>query len=185
MSFQRWISTLFHLIIFTMVSYFLRWTLLKFFSSFSDEQSQQKVRRLGRITRVVINTSNEVKCPLLWEFWINNFSWRILKRVLVGNIVNIRNECLFFWVHGGMNRSAEQTNHPRTASRFTRFVCSRYDSYPHEPRKKDTHSLICLLGRRLLSSTKRPSKSRTSLSYLYIPTDICFSEPLCVLFTIC
>ena len=47
----------------------------------------------------------------------------------------------FFWVHGGMNRSAEQTNHPRTASRFTRFVCLRYDSYPHEPRKKDTHSL--------------------------------------------
>ena len=36
--------------IFTMVTYFLRWTLLKFFSSFPDEQSQQKVRQLDRIT---------------------------------------------------------------------------------------------------------------------------------------
>ena len=60
--------------IFTMVSYFLRWTLLKLFSSFPDEQSQQKVWHLGRITCAVINTSNEVKCPLLWEFWIYNFS---------------------------------------------------------------------------------------------------------------
>ena len=148
--------------LFTMVSYFLRWTLLKFFSSFSDEQSQQKVRRLGRITCVVINTSNEVKCPLLWEFWINNFSRRILKRVLVGNIVNIRNECLFFWVHGGMNRSAEQTNHPRTASRFTRFVCSRYDSYPHEPRKKDTHSLLVDLLYRSKRQSVRNRSGETS-----------------------
>ena len=70
-----------HLYIFTMVSYFLRWTLLKFFSSFPDEQSQQKVRQLDRITCAVINTSNEVKSPLLWEFWIYNFSLRILERV--------------------------------------------------------------------------------------------------------
>ena len=124
-----------------MVSYFLRWTLLNFFSSIPDEQSQQKVRRLGRITCVVIDTSNEVKCPLLWGFWFKNFSWRILERVLVGNIVNIRNDCPFFWVHGGINRSAEQTNHPRTASRFTRFVCPALRFIPHEPRKKDTHSL--------------------------------------------
>ena len=34
------------------------------------------------------------------DFELKNFSWRILERVLVGNIVNIRNECLFFWVHG-------------------------------------------------------------------------------------
>ena len=61
-----WNST--HCLIFTMVSYFLRWTLLKFFSSILDEQSQQKVRRLGRITHAVINTSNDVKCPLLWQF---------------------------------------------------------------------------------------------------------------------
>ena len=61
---------------------------------------KQKVRQLGRITRAVINTSNEVKCRLLWEFLIYNFSRRILERVFVGSIVNIRNECLFVWVHG-------------------------------------------------------------------------------------
>ena len=129
------------LVIFTMVSYFLRWTLLKFFSSIPDEQSQQKVRRLGRITCAVIDTSNEVKCPLLWEFWIYNFSRRILERVLVRNIVNIRNECLFFWVHGGMNRSAEQTNHSRTASRFTRFVCPALRFIPPWTQKK-RHSFL-------------------------------------------
>ena len=127
--------------IFTMVSYFLRWTLLKIFSSIPDEQSQQKVRRLGRITCAVINTSNKVKCPLLWEFWINSFSRRILERVLVRNIVNIRNECLFFWVHGGMNRSAEQTNHSRTASRFTRFVCPALRFMPPWTQKK-RHSFL-------------------------------------------
>ena len=127
--------------IFTMVSYFLRWTLLKCFSSIPDEQSQQKVRRLGRITCAVINTSNEVKFPLLWEFWIISFSRRILERVLVRNIVNIRNECLFFWVHGGMNRSAEQTNHSRTASRFTRFVCPALRFIPPWTPKK-RHSFL-------------------------------------------
>ena len=40
-----------------------------------------------------------------------------------------------------MNRSAEQTNRTRTASRFTRFVCSALRFISHEPRKKDTHSL--------------------------------------------
>ena len=89
----------------------------------------------------VINTSNEVKCPLLWEFRIYNFSRRILERVVVGSIVNIRNECLFFLDSWGMNRSAEQTNRSRTASRFTRFVCPALRFIPHEPRKKDTHSL--------------------------------------------
>ena len=82
-----------------------------------------------------ITTSNQVKCPLLWEFWICKFSRRILERVFDGRIVNIRNECLFLgsW---GMNRSAEQTNRPRTASRFTRFVCPALRFIPHEPRKK-------------------------------------------------
>ena len=75
---------------------FLRWTLLKLFSSIPDEQSQQKVRQLDRITCVVIYTSNEVKFPLLWEFWIYNFSRRKLEKFFVGSIVNIRNECLFY-----------------------------------------------------------------------------------------
>ena len=121
--------------IFTMVAYFLRWTLLKLFSSIPDEQSQQKVRQLGRFTRAVINTSNEVKCPLLLEFWIYNFSRRILVRVFVGSIVNIRNECLFVWVHGEWIVA-------RNKQIVTRFVCPALRFIPHEPRKKDTHSLI-------------------------------------------
>ena len=47
----------------------------------------------------------------------------------------------FFLGSWEMNRSAEQTNRTRTASRFTRFVCSALRFISHEPRKKDTHSL--------------------------------------------
>ena len=47
----------------------------------------------------------------------------------------------FFLGSWDMNRSAEQTNRTRTASRFTRFVCSALRFISHEPRKKDTHSL--------------------------------------------
>ena len=72
----------------------------KTFSVLFPMNSQQKVRQLGRITFAVIKTSNEFKCPLLWEIWMYNFSRRILEMVFVGSIVNIRNECLFFWVHG-------------------------------------------------------------------------------------
>ena len=119
-----------------MVAYFLRWTLLNFFSSIPNEQSQQKVRQLGRITRAVINTSNEVRCPLLWEFWIYNFSRRILERVLVGSIVNIRNECLFVWVHGEwiVARNKQIVREPLRGSRDL-FV-PRYDSFPMNPDKK-------------------------------------------------
>ena len=102
----------------------------------------------------------------LREIWISYFARRILEGVFVGGIVNIRNECLFFSVHGNesqcgtnksrelrsfflgsweMNRSAEQTNRTRTASRFTRFVCSALRFISHEPRKKDTLSFKKLL----------------------------------------
>ena len=127
--------------IFTMVSFFLRWTLLKFFDSFPDNKSHEVVPAVGQITRAVICTWNDVKYLLLWKFWIYNVYRRILGRVLVGNIVNIRNECLIFLGSWGMNRIAEQTNRTRTASRFTRFVCPALRFIPHEPRKKDTHSL--------------------------------------------
>ena len=129
-------GNLFHFKIFTMVSYFLHWTLLTFFCPFPDEQSQQKVRQLSRITSLVINTSNEVKCPLLWEFWIYNFSRIILESVFVGNIVNIRNECLFFWVHGEwiVARNKQITREPLRGSRDL-FV-PRYDSFPMNPEKK-------------------------------------------------
>ena len=132
----------FHVKIFTMVTYFLRWTLLKLFSSFPDEQSQQKVRQLDRITCAVINTSNEVKSPLLWEFWIYNYSLWILERVLGWKHCKYKEWVSLFLGSWGMNRSAEQTNRPRTALRFTRFVCPALRFIPHEPRKKDTHSLI-------------------------------------------
>ena len=122
--------------IFTMVSFFLRWTLLKFFSSIPDEQSQQKVRQSDRITRVVINTSDEVKCPLLWDFWMYNFSRGILERFFVGRYCKYKEWVSFFLGSWGMNRSAEQTNRPRTASRFTRFVCPALRFIRHEPRKK-------------------------------------------------
>ena len=48
----------------------------------------------------------------------------------------------FFLGSLGMNRSAKHTNRPRTASRFMRIVCPALQFIPHEPRKKDTHSLI-------------------------------------------
>ena len=124
-----------------MVSYFRRWTLLKFFSSIPDEQSQQIVPQWGRITCAAINTSIEVQCPLLWEFWIYNFSQRILERVYVESIVNIRNECLFSGFMGEwiVARNKQIIREPLRGSRDL-FV-PRYDSFPHEPRKKDTHSL--------------------------------------------
>ena len=125
-----------HKLIFTMVAYFLRWTLLKFFSSIPDEQSQQKVQQLGRITSAVINTLNEVRCPLLWEFWIYNFSRSILERVFVGSIVNLRNECLFVWVHGEwiVVRNKQIVREPLRCSR--NLFVPRYDSFPMNPEKK-------------------------------------------------
>ena len=114
---------------------------IKWYHLFPDEQSQQKVRQLDRITCAVINTSNDVKSPLLWEFWIYNFSLRILERVLGLKHCKYKEWVSFFLCSWGMNRSAEQTNRPRTASRFTRFVCPALRFIPHEPRKKDTHSL--------------------------------------------
>ena len=134
-------------LILTIVSYFLRWTLLKFFSSFPDEQSQQKVRQLGRITCAVINTSNEVKCPLLWEFWIDNFSQRILGGVFVGGIVNIRNECLFFWVHRKwIVVRNKQIAREQLRGSHDLFV-PHYDSYPLNPEKKSF--LKWIIGRSL------------------------------------
>ena len=100
-----------------------------------------KSSAVGPNHRAVINTSNEVKSTLLWEFWIYNFSLRILERVLGWKHCKYKEWVSFFLGSWGMNRSAEQTNRPRTASRFTRFVCPALRFIPHEPRKKDTHSL--------------------------------------------
>ena len=122
-----------HLIIFTMVSYILRWTLLKFFSSFLDEQSQQKVRQLDRITCAVINTTNEVKSPLLCEFWIYNFS---LRRVLGWKHCKYKEWVSFFWVHGEwiVARNKQIGREPLRGSRD--LLVPRYDSFPMNPEKK-------------------------------------------------
>ena len=47
----------------------------------------------------------------------------------------------FFLCSWEMNCSAEQINRTRTASRFTRFVCSALRFISHEPRKK-RHSVL-------------------------------------------
>ena len=113
----------------------------KNFQFISRWTESTKSSAVGPNHRAVINTSNEVKNPLLWEFWIYNFSLRILERVLGWKHCKYKEWVSFFLGSWGMNRSAEQTNRPRTASRFTRFVCPALRFIPHEPRKKDTHSL--------------------------------------------
>ena len=40
-----------------------------------------------------------------------------------------------------MNRSTGQTNHVNREAVLGRFVCSALRFIPHEPRKRDTHSL--------------------------------------------
>ena len=42
--------------------------LLKIFESILDEPQSRISLAVGQITRAVINTSNEIKCPLLCEF---------------------------------------------------------------------------------------------------------------------
>ena len=94
----------------------------------------------------------------LREIWISYFAWRILEGVFVGGIVNIRNECLFFSIHGKWiavrnkqiawtaiffsrlmgNESQCGTNKSREREAvLVRFVCSAL--------RKDTHSLKKLL----------------------------------------
>ena len=67
----------------------------KIFDSFPYEPGLINSSAVRKILCAVIDTSNEVKCPLLQEFWIYNFSWRILERDFAGSIINIRNEFLF------------------------------------------------------------------------------------------
>ena len=55
------------------------------------------------------------------------------KGLFVGNIVNIRNECLFSGFIG---------NELEPGAKKARFVCTALRFISHEPRKKDTHSLI-------------------------------------------
>ena len=154
----------------------------KNFQFISRWTESTKSSAVGPNHRAVINTSNEVKSPLLWEFWIYNFSLRSLERVLGWKHCKYKEWVSFFLGSWGMNRSAEQTNRPRTASRFTRFVCPALRFIPHEPRKKDTHSLNILINseppwrrafkiytRKVWFLTVRPLKNRNR--------GPCFQEP--------
>ena len=67
---------------------------------------------------------------------IYNFSQKVLERVFVRSIVYWRNEFLFVCGSWGMNRRAEQTNRPRTAQRFSWFVCPALRCICSESRKK-------------------------------------------------
>ena len=73
-----------------------------------------------------------------------------------------------------MNRSAEQTNRSRTASRFTRFVCPALRFIPREPRKKDTHSL----KRRRLGANKEIDTNDVTMSLSY-SNDVMSKAPFC------
>ena len=109
----------------------------KIFQFISRWTESTKSSAVGSNHRAVINTSNEVKSPLLWEFWIYNFSPENLRKgSLFGSIVNIRNECLFFWVHGEwiVARNKQIVREPLRGSRDL-FV-PRYDSFPMNPEKK-------------------------------------------------
>ena len=64
-----------HFDIFTMVTYFLHWTLLKFFSSFPDEQSQQKVRQLDRITAQWLIHQMKLRARYCRNFELIIFLW--------------------------------------------------------------------------------------------------------------
>ena len=86
--------------------------------------------------RAVINTSNEVKSPLLGEFWIYNFSLRSLERVLGWKHCKYKEWASFFWVHGEwiVARNKQIGREPLRGSRDL-FV-PRYDSFPMNPEKK-------------------------------------------------
>ena len=73
--FVLYINIIDHLEIFTMVTYFFRWTLLKFFSSFPDEQSQQKVRQLDRITAQWLIHQMKLRARYCGNFEFIIFLW--------------------------------------------------------------------------------------------------------------
>ena len=113
-----------YIFIFTMVSYFLRWTLLKTFNSIPNNYCQQTDKQLDRIACAVINTWNEARCLLLRKF----YSRRILESVFVGSIVIIRNECLFSGLMG--NDSEQGANKASDNRRFLLFkYCLTQDTY--------------------------------------------------------
>ena len=128
----------------------------KIFQFISRWIESTKSSAVGPNHRAVINTSNEVKSPLLWEFWIYNFSLRILERVLGWKHCKYKEWVSFFWVHGEwiVARNKQIGREPLRGSRDL-FV-PRYDSFPMNPEKKTLipkmtpnvhpYAIRCLLG---------------------------------------
>ena len=73
---------------------------------------------------------------------------------------------VFFLGSWEMNRSAGQTNRVNREAVLVRFVCSSLRFIPHEPRKKDTHSLYlqCFQQRLVLKLSKKGSHSNGHLT---------------------
>ena len=108
----------------------------KIFQFISRWTESTKSSAVGPNHRAVINTSNEVKSPLLWEFWIYNFSLRILERVLRLKHCKYKEWVSFFWVHGEwiVARNKQIGREPLRGSRDLFVPC--YDSFPMNPEKK-------------------------------------------------
>ena len=108
----------------------------KIFQFISRWTESTKSSAVGPNHRAVINTSNEVKSPLLWEFWIYNFSLRILERVLRWKHCKYKEWVSFFWVHGEwiVARNKQIGREPLRGSRDLFVPC--YDSFPMNPEKK-------------------------------------------------
>ena len=84
------------------------------------------------------------------NFEFITFSRRILERVFVGNIVNIRNECLFFWIHRKwiVARNKQIAREPLRGSRD--LLVPSYDSFPMNPEKR--HSFLNYLRHKIINS---------------------------------
>ena len=108
----------------------------KIFQFISRWTESTKSSAVGPNHRAVINTSNEVKSPLLWEFWIYNFSLRIIERVLRWKHCKYKEWVSFFWVHGEwiVARNKQIGREPLRGSRDLFVPC--YDSFPMNPEKK-------------------------------------------------
>ena len=108
----------------------------KIFQFISRWTGSTKSLAVGLNHHAVINTSNEVKSPLLWEFWIYIFSLRILERVLRWKHCKYKEWVSFFWVHGEWI-VARNKQIGRELLRGSRdLFVPRYDSFPMNPEKK-------------------------------------------------
>ena len=77
--------------------------------------------------------------------------------LLVFKLCSIKEWVSFFLGSWGMNRSAGQTNRVNREAVLGWFVCSALRFIPHEPRKKDTHSLYlqCFQQRHFLKFSEK------------------------------